>query len=622
MSAPAGNTERRTGEPTVPAADGDLAVRFRRIAAETRSHAERCRRAVEAIAEAYRAPYVAFNVQAADRALGHEVVAGSIPATTWKSFADSVQVEALAANAAVIDRLEDRESGLRAAVCGIPIRNWQDEAIGSLVAIVACDDSKLAALTADRLLALMTLLAVPEGPTKVETPAESAALSAEGIASRYDSLDRMSMAIVNGLKNKYGFAEVQLGIVRGGRVRVTTISGRAKFHRGAPGVVRIQQALDETLDAGRPLASNADLDEGFEARRRYALHERWSLETGGCPVLSVPLLDGERVVAIVGMRLESPDSPMPISLAELRQKLAPLGGALALADRLFRPWWRSALDDFARRFGGAERRQRVGAIIAVAAAIALLVWGATEHPYVVAVEARVDNRAREVHAAPFAALLAEVLVRPGDRVEPGTPLYRLDTRPLELRRDQLRAGIELASIRRAAALMSQDSGAAGEAHAELLALSAEAATIDERIDASIGRARRAGFVVGEDLLPRHGEEIAIGDPLVETAADGQTVLKLEIPETMVHEVTVGASGSFASAARPGERIPFRIERVERAAKVVEGRTIYVADAAVDADSAGRLGNSGTARIELGQRTGAWLLWHAPLRYLRHQVNQL
>ena len=115
----------------------------------------------------------------------------------------------------------------------------------------------------------------------------------------------------------------------------------------------------------------------------------------------------------------------------------------------------------------------------------------------------------------------------------------------------------------------------------------------------------------------------MGDPLAEVASESGAMIELHLPDSLIQEIEVGMSGRFATEARPDAPISFVIERVEHAAQVIDGRTVYVAEARLMGEGASlRMGAGGTARVELGERTGAWLLVHRPWRYLRHQVNQL
>lgn len=622
-SAISPNTSQAEGRTAAPI--GDLLGRVKEFVRQHSAIAERARHATDLIATEFRAPFATVQLQTASRSFQHEALAGNLPASVWKPLTDVVSIEALAANDIVLDRLKDEVSGIEAMVIGVPIRDWSEEPLGSFAMIFACESERMARATATRLQAILALLSVPgaeaaEGNLESQL-AQNAAI--EQIALRYESFDQMTMAIVNGLKNKYGFAEVELGIVRNNRVRVTTISGRAKFHRGAPGVTSVQQAFEECLDAGRSLCSHPELDESLDGRRHYVLHEQWSRLSGGCPVVTVPLKEGESIIAIIGFRLESHDSLLPVTLAEFEQKLSPLGPGIVLADRLHRPWHKVAWHSTLKSFGGASRLQQALLLAFAIGAVAAMVWGITPHPYVEAVEASVGNEQRQVFAAPHAAVLSEVAVRPGEHVASGSLLFRLDTQQLRAQLDEATASAELARIERATALAKRQPAVAAEAHARFESARAEIELLRLRLESCEIRSRSSGYVVGEDSRARIGEELAQGDTIVEVAPDGSMILKLHIPQTLIHEVAVGCRGQFASLARPDQLLPFEIVSVERAAQAIGGKTVYVADARLESGAqTPLLGTTGTARLELGERTGAWLLWHAPMRYLRNQVNQL
>lgn len=601
----------------------DLASRIRRIVRETPSFVDRCRASIEEIADAFRSPYASIQSHSSTRDFRHEAVRGRLPGETWRPLVDAVWADALASNSTVLDRLRDSKTGIEATVCGVPIRDAADEAIGVMVVVFACESDRMAMAMADRLEALASLLTLGlQAAAAAPETREVQVNASEQLASRFESIDQLAFSIVNGIKNKFGFSEVVLGLVRRGRVRIQAISGRAKFHGGGPGVAAIQQALEEGLDAKRPIGSHPELDPALNEAGRHLIQERWSRESGGGAVITLPIREGEQIVAMLGVRLDSHTRSLGVTIEELLQRVEPMGTAITLTARLTRRWWQVAWDA-AMKDANRSRLRRLGYLAAGTLLLASVIWSVTAHQYIEAVDAKVGNRNRTTHAAAFAGVLQEMYVRPGDRVEPGTPLFRLDDAPIRLRLEEVTARMELAEIQVARNLRQGDSGAAAEAHAELESLAAEREVLERRIESSVARAKVDGFVVGEDRSMRVGEEVAMGDPLAEVASQSGAMIELHLPDSLIPEIEVGMIGRFATEARPETPLSFVIERVEHAAQVIEGRTVYVAEARLLGEGASlRMGAGGTARVELGERTGAWLLVHRPWRYLRHQVNQL
>ncbi|MBC7726087.1 MAG: HlyD family secretion protein, partial [Microbacteriaceae bacterium] len=96
-------------------------------------------------------------------------------------------------------------------------------------------------------------------------------------------------------------------------------------------------------------------------------------------------------------------------------------------------------------------------------------------------------------------------------------------------------------------------------------------------------------------------------------------LIVEVDETDIGAVHPGQHGVLALAARPEQPIAFTVRRIVPVATAAEGRNYFEVEGAPDAahsQASLRPGLSGVAKIEVGERSLAWLLFHRPVAWLR------
>jgi hypothetical protein len=125
-------------------------------------------------------------------------------------------------------------------------------------------------------------------------------------------------------------------------------------------------------------------------------------------------------------------------------------------------------------------------------------------------------------------------------------------------------------------------------------------------------------VVEGELKKNLGAPLRKGDLLLKLAQTDDNYLELEIDQVDVHEVRVGSTGEFALVGRPDQRFVIKVDRIDPASTLREGRNIYLARAKVQEAIPAwwRPGMGGTARIDAGDRPLIWVLTHRTVRFLR------
>ncbi|MEO1128942.1 MAG: HlyD family efflux transporter periplasmic adaptor subunit [Planctomycetota bacterium] len=441
-------------------------------------------------------------------------------------------------------------------------------------------------------------------------------------AGSFRSLHHFAYAVTNNLCTRLGAEQVSLGWKRGDAVRLLSISGADKIKPRSPGVHRIQQAMDECLDAASPIiCQSSDAWGEGGSTTSYRLHGQWRASAGGASVASIPILAGDECVAVVSLRRDASSTFSDDEIALAQRMLAPLGGAMPLVRSATQPLPVRAAASIRRSVGKIGSRDGTKQRILSLLVLAPLFWVIFGwHTYRVTVPAVVAAAQTHMACAPIDGRIAEVLVEPGQNVMPGDALFRMDTTAMLTERD------ELVAESRSLALEVQQLASSGESAAAVLAnarrelVEARLRSVEDRIERSTVRAGHRGVVLGPDATTRSGESVAIGTPILSIAGGDGMQLELMIPERRVTDVEHGATISFQSNARPESTSTMVLESVSPSVELRDGKAVFVAEAPMDtADTWLRPGMEGVARIEVGDKPVWWILFHRAIDYTRMEL---
>jgi multidrug efflux system membrane fusion protein len=190
--------------------------------------------------------------------------------------------------------------------------------------------------------------------------------------------------------------------------------------------------------------------------------------------------------------------------------------------------------------------------------------------------ARLDWGRLLVLSTPETGLVEQVAVKPGDRVQAGQELLRLDTRSLEARLAEAGAGVQEAEARLAEAERERDRTrelydrtlladhelqlahiALAEARTRLLGARAQQAELRKRLGYRILRAPWDGLVLAVTAQP--GQTVLSHErpvPLLELAGDGQWLARAEVAPQLLQRLLPGMALEVVVA---GERYPGAVQ---------------------------------------------------------------
>jgi biotin carboxyl carrier protein len=424
----------------------------------------------------------------------------------------------------------------------------------------------------------------------------------------------MAYELCNALAVRFDGDRVSLGWVYPPYVRLTAISHVEKFDAQSTISRALESAMEEAADQSGELVYPQLAD----SRKVNRAHETYALMQGVTSVASVPLRDGDTVKGVLCLEKRQ-GTWSEEELWELRlMAQATVRQMVDLHERS--RWWGGKVRQAFKRWYSASLRPRhsLAKLAAAVSVFVLLVVIFLPWPY--RVDATLTLRSKDLlfMPAPFDGYLRQVHVEIGDKVEAGQVLVQLDTRDLVLEESMAEADVmrysheaEKAQAARQLAEMQINFSRQAQSTSRL-------ALIRHQLAHAQVTAPRAGVVVEGELKKNLGAPLRKGDLLLKLAQTDDNYLELEIDQVDVHEVKVGSTGEFALVGRPDQRFVIKLDRIDPASTLREGRNVYLARAKVQEAIPAwwRPGMGGTARIDAGDRPLIWVLTHRTVRFLR------
>ncbi len=291
---------------------------------------------------------------------------------------------------------------------------------------------------------------------------------------------------------------------------------------------------------------------------------------------------------------------------------AGLAGAAAVVLSRPRLGWSSK---FARRLSVmVPHRIKIAAAVGLLAAVAA--WPV---PHAVDGRATIVAHQSRVLAAPFEAVLAEIHVRPGDRVSAGDPIVRLDGYRLRMEQQKLTAELQQAIKDRDIAMASRQIAGGQLAALRRDSLRRQLDLTERRLSQLVLTSPIDGVVLRGDLSRHVGTPLEMGQTVVEIVPTGS--LRAEVAVAEIDRPMIAADDAlelrFAAA---GGVTRSRIERIWPAAEIRDDQNVFVAVAAMPTDGVWSPGMIGTAVIDGPTRPLAWRWLRGPTLAARQWIG--
>lgn len=617
---------------TAASVDPSCFVQIASLALESDAPTRFYRDLLACIAQASDAFFASIHVRLPAETVNKDWCRETTSADFWRPAGREFLTEALA-GANPKGRLYRSGAGVTVAGLSAPLRCESGERIGAICILVPSQgeelEGRLAMLNALVEFASNSytppVMRRPE-PKAAERSTEAGGASSDAMgkalknAGGYGSAMELAYTIVNQLQSKSGCQQVAIGRVSRGAAKVLAISGFDEVKKRSPGVIQVQQAMEECFDHEDTIVyqqQGADADDE-QGQADFRLHRQWHEGAGGDAVACLPLRVDDKVRYVISLRRAKLTPFSGEEIEKFQALVEPYAMALSLLETATRSVWSHALSSVSRGVSSLTSPGGWFSKVVTASLLVGAIWFCVGTlPYRVAAPLLVVPTEVRAFDAPETITLRKSYVVEGDRIEEGQILCELDDSELLLEKQKLNAQIAGQRIEELNALGEDDRVTARMAQTQQEQLRNELAIVEQRLAQLVVVAPFDGTVISGDLRERQGDLLQKGEPLFEVAPDGRWRLDVNIPEADLVGIEAGQAGSFVTFANPEIEHELVVTRVAPSASQYKGRNVFVVEAQTDSDLEWvRPGMEGAAKVDVGDRAVWWITFHKAIDFFR------
>ncbi|MEZ6058349.1 MAG: efflux RND transporter periplasmic adaptor subunit [Planctomycetaceae bacterium] len=466
-----------------------------------------------------------------------------------------------------------------------------------------------------------------EGDWQLSAMAALCELSSQVVQS--PTLKDGAVVAANGVQRQLGARMVAIGLGTHGKLRLVAMSGTGELERSSDLHRDLRQAMIESQLRGGQTCYPPQDD---TPRQLLLAHQRLAQSTNQSTILSTPLTTeaGEMVGAWVvvgptdratGQVKADADNTSPSnpngsrSLRFLRAAAPHVATALTTV--------KLATPGLFKRFVSLLTRgltSRPGWCVLFA--LVALGWFMTlSAPYRVSCRCRTEAVLSRYASAPHEGLVEQGFVEPGDRVQKGMLLARMDGRELRWELAGVQADRERAARERDMQLTGAEVPQAMLADLETQRLGLKERVLVQRKENLEIVSPIDGIVLSGTLKQSAGRPVTTGEILYEIGPLSPLRIELEVPAADILEIEVGGLTDVWLEGAGGEKITGTILRIRPRSEIRNQENLFIAELEIpNNDLTLRPGMTGTARIEGQPHSLGWRLFHKPWEWVVTRVG--
>jgi hypothetical protein len=430
-------------------------------------------------------------------------------------------------------------------------------------------------------------------------------------AATKEDLRSSGRAIAEEVRRLFDGDLVAIGSRRGREAKcsLVAVSAQEQFDRQSDLLQSIEELMTESLlrDA-LPRQGAAALGHMLET----TVQEQLRSQTGAPFIGCYPLRHGAALPMGVLVVLAQEDPTADARAQEQLEEVTLL--VAALLDLSVRSQPRRMQRILARVAGRHGVARKPATWIGLGLCLLLL---AAPLPYRVSCDCQVHPAQRRYVSVPYDGRLEAVLVSPGDLVEQGQTLARMDGREIVWELGTYRAELKQAEKKYDAALADYDTAASQLARLEAERLRLEIELLEKRLERLEIKSPLPGAVIGGEPKDFVGARLTRGQTILEVAPLDRMTVELAVRDEDIAHVEPGQPVRFRLASQPQCQYDGSIARIHSQSEDRDGDNVFMAEVKFDQPVASiRPGMEGTAQVTTGRHMLAWnlfhKLWHAVL----------
>lgn len=423
------------------------------------------------------------------------------------------------------------------------------------------------------------------------------------------------------LAAQFGCDRVCIGVVDGDDISIRAVSQSAQFNQDAALMRHIAAAMEEARDQECCVVFPAIAGGGSLVFTRA--HESLAKINGECCICTVPLAHRTHVVGVISLERNRSD-PFPPNTVHLLEIIATLiGPILDLKRRDERSIIRKLAESvsaMARNLIGARNYRTKITAAFFATVIGFFSIYTTD--FRITAPSTLEGSVERVVTAPVDGYIAEVFSRPGDALEKGELIARLDEKDLSLEQLQWQSELQRLDKEYRSAMAKRD-----RTEVAILSTKKDQAQVQaELVEKELARLRVIapfrGVILDGDLSKSLGAPVQRGEVLFKIAPlDGYRII-LKVDESNIAYLKPGQAGHLTLSSFPGELLGLTVHSVTPVSTPEDGVNYFRVEALLlQADDRLKPGMSGVAKIYAGEAKLAWILTRRLVEWIKLAIWQ-
>ncbi|MDZ4850315.1 MAG: efflux RND transporter periplasmic adaptor subunit [Pirellulaceae bacterium] len=435
----------------------------------------------------------------------------------------------------------------------------------------------------------------------------------ERILSSTD-LQQACFRLASDLSTYLSDSQVAIGYVgrSSGKCQLVALSQAAIFDKRSPFVMALESIMDLAKQKKASLCwPNASENSKQNSVVEQALCEEFGIQNLMC----IPLFDGSgHATSVIVVTNQASETNRVESLRFLTGAAPSWGLALASLKRR-----ESGIASNCKSRTASMLRPRKAQLSLAAATIAIFALF-IQSQHTILCPSQIEPIACRFVAAPFEGTLEKSFVKPGDIVESGELLARMDGREIRWKRASVLADQNQAVKKRDAAQATRNYAEQQIAQLEIERLALEIQLLEHRTEYLEIVSPVAGIVASGDLARVEGAPLSIGQTLFEIAPLERMLAEIAIADDQISYAKVGQEAEIRIDAYPGQVWSATVARIQPRSEIRDDANVFIAEVELDnADERLRPGMKGRGRLVAGKRSYGWLFFHEPFEYLSKKL---
>lgn len=237
-------------------------------------------------------------------------------------------------------------------------------------------------------------------------------------------------------------------------------------------------------------------------------------------------------------------------------------------------------------------------------------------PYWPQRECIVEPASRRFLTSPVAGRVIEAQVRPGDVVESGQLLARIDDQQLRWELANVEADYQKACKKHDSALASRSGGDLRMAQLEREQFAIQIELLQSKLQQLEIRSPIAGVVVDGDWVPTSGSTVERADTLFEIAPLDSMRVRTLLSTEDLGRIATGTPLTIRVDSAQGKKWTGKVERIDPRGRLEGSEVVFEAETFVENDqNALRPGMRGSTRLTSDWHSIGWMIFYRPYTWL-------